>query len=47
METPCLSGAPNGGVPQNICSAVEIQLARKLIIATDFSWENTNMADVK
>ena len=34
-----LSGAPDGGVPQNICSAEEIQLAGKLIIATDFSWE--------
>ena len=32
-------GAPNGGVPQNICSAEEIQLAGKLIIAADFSWE--------
>ena len=38
----CLSlstGAPDGGVPQNICSAEGIQLAGKLIIATDFSWE--------
>ena len=34
-----LPGAPDGGVPQNICSAVEIQLAGKLIIAADFSWE--------
>ena len=34
-----LTGAPDGGVPQNICSAVEIQLAGKLIIAEDFSWE--------
>ena len=33
------SGAPNGGVPQNICSAEEIQLAGKLIITADFSWE--------
>ena len=33
------TGAPDGGVPQNICSAVEIQLAGKLIIAADFSWE--------
>ena len=31
--------ATNGGVPQNICSAVEIQLAGKIIIATDFNWE--------
>ena len=34
-----VSGAPDGGVPQNICSAEGIQLAGKLIIATDFSWE--------
>lgn len=32
-------GHPTGRVPQNICSAVEIQLAGKLFIATDFGWE--------
>ena len=31
--------ATNGGVPQNICSAVEIQLAGKIVIATDLGWE--------
>ena len=29
--TDLAAGAPNEGVPQNICSAVEIQLAGKMI----------------
>ena len=33
------TGVPSGVVPQNICSAVEIQLTGKLITAADFSWE--------
>ena len=37
---PCQnSGAPGEGVPQNICSAWEIQLAGKLFIFIDFGWE--------
>ena len=33
------AGAPNEGVPQNICSALEIQLASKIFIFIDFGWE--------
>ena len=33
------AGAPNEGVPQNICSALEIQLAGKIFIFIDFGWE--------
>ena len=40
------SGAPNEGVPQNICSAVEIQLAGKLLIFTHFRWETVNISGV-
>ena len=36
----CLSsGAHNEGVPLNICSALEVQLAGKIFIFIDFGWE--------
>ena len=35
----CLSsGAHNEGVPLNICSALEVQLAGKIFIFIDFGW---------
>jgi len=40
-----VSRAPNEGVPQNICSALEIQLAGKIFIFIDFGWELPTFQD--
>ena len=40
------SAAPDEGVPQSICFAVEIQLAGKLLICILFCWETLNIFSI-